>query len=183
MPQAHPGQLPGRVTPIIFVDQRPGWARSMNHPLRRRSAVHRRHRGLGASPTPRRSLSDLARSPAVAPRHRMRAPDGRIRGSEGCGHASTAPSCGCPSRTGAARSGTSPIRFSCPHAGRPTLHDREMPRRDLALDTDLVVNGIGNAPVALPPHPRHVKLWKTMRSHLASLPVVATNQRTSSTSR
>ena len=50
-----------------------------------------------------------------------------------------------------------------------------MPRRDLALDTDLVVNGIGNAPVALPPHPRHVKLWKTMRSHLASLPVVATN--------
>ena len=59
---------------------------------------------IGRSPTPscpgrqaypRRSLSDLARSPAVAPRHRMRAPHGRIRGKESCGRASTAPSCGC----------------------------------------------------------------------------------------
>ena len=50
-----------------------------------------------------------------------------------------------------------------------------MPRRDLALDTDLVANGLGNALVAPSPHPRHVKLWKTMRSHLASLPAVATN--------
>jgi hypothetical protein len=50
-----------------------------------------------------------------------------------------------------------------------------MPRRYLAFDTDLVANGIGNALVAPSPHPRHVKLWKTMRSHLASLPVVATN--------
>ena len=46
----------------------------------------------------------------------------------------------------------------------------------MALDTDLVANGIGNALVAPSPHPRHVKLWITMRNHhLASLPVIATN--------
>jgi hypothetical protein len=78
-----------------------------------------------------------------------------------------------PGRLGVVQPGdrkARPLRAHVFTPGRPALHDRQMPRRDVAFHLDLVAHMRGDALLAPATRPSHVQLRKT-RFHPDSLSV------------
>ncbi|MDX6334999.1 MAG: hypothetical protein QOG05_2339 [Streptosporangiaceae bacterium] len=78
-----------------------------------------------------------------------------------------------PGRLGVVQPGDGearPLRAHVFTPGRPALHDRQMPRRDVAFHLDLVAHMRGDALLAPATRPSHVQLRKT-RFHPDSLSV------------
>src|SRR5258705_10183451 len=64
-----------------------------------------------------------------------------------------------------------PLRAHLFTPGRPALHDRQMPGRDVAFHLDLVANMRGDSLVAPAPYPSYIQLRKT-RFHPDSVSVM-----------
>jgi len=89
---------------------------------------------------PRRCMWGRARSRREGRRRLAREPAGGKRETEDCGRANTASNSSWWRCNAAGRSGSLSLLPEAWPPGHPPLHDRQVPRRDLALDANLVAS-------------------------------------------